>query len=183
MWLELQHQQVNVPLANRDQILAARSVVTTGRYWYDAHAFEKTCISFNNEEPNYDALDDTPVAYISWANEEVFKLNMYYLKEDESYDREPTCYTAVQLYREGFVVAPEGLGWAQEALDAYYPAEARELKQTVMEAWAAAPKNKLLDAAFPETDAGVQLAKLAAVYVHCQSQNDRLLKDLATLEG
>jgi hypothetical protein len=183
LWIELHRQGIKVDDLNKDQILAARCLITTGRFWYDANVFEKTCISFNNEEPSYDALEDAPIAYIAWAVREANLIFEKYESEVPELDREPVCYTGVQLYREGFVLAPESLSWAQEELDKHLAKDCKELKKQVKQAWAAAPKNELLDAAYPETPVGVQLARLAAVRVYYDSKKQQLLKDSAKLPG
>lgn len=183
IWLDLDRQGIAVEDTNKDQILAARSLLTTGRFWYDANVFEKTCITFNNEEPNYDSLEDAPIAYITWTVREANLIYEHYENETLEFDREPECYVAVQLYREGFVLAPEGLQWAQDTFDKYYNKNGKELKNKVKKAWAATPKSELLDVAFPETPVGVQLAKLASVRLHYDNKRDQLLKDTAAVEG
>lgn len=177
LWVELKHMHVSIPDPNREQVMAARSVVTTGRFYFDMHAFEKTCMTFNNEEGNYDALDAAPVAFLSWALTEADMVHRKYHSGDTlTLDREPACYVAVQLFREGFVIPPSNFTWLQDQLDAYLPGDSKskKLQDEVRKAWAAAPRgDTLLNAAFPETPAGVQLARLAAVQVH----NDKRRKD------
>jgi hypothetical protein len=167
VWLELHHMGVDVPVGNRNQIMAGRSLITTGRFWYDATAFEAACIAFNNDEPTFFGIEDAPVAYINWAVYEADRIHKDFENEVLEFDREPIAYTAVQLYREGFVIAPEHLEMAQEELNKALPTEVKALQKLVREGWATAPRGQaLLDAAFPETPAGVQLARLAAVQLH-----------------
>jgi hypothetical protein len=179
VWLELNHLGVTVPVGNRSQLLAGRSLILTGRHFYDALVYEKTCITFNNEEPNYDALDDAPVEFMAATHDEVQRISLTYLDETYDYDREPVEYTAVQLYRAGLVYAPESLQWAQARLDSHYPKETQNLKKEVMEAWAAAPKDKLSDTAYPETPVGVQLAKLAVIQLFVEQKRARLTRQMA----
>jgi hypothetical protein len=167
LWIELNHQKVDVPIGNRSQIMAARSLLTTGRFWYDANAFEATCIAFNNEEPTYMGIEDAPVVYINWAVFEANLIHQEYEKETLEFDREPISYTAVQLYREGFAIAPLTLDMASVELSKLLPKGAKELAATMHKAWADAPRGKaLLDAPYPETTEGVQLARLAAVQIY-----------------
>lgn len=167
LWIELNHQKVDVPIGNRSQIMAARSLLTTGRFWYDANAFEATCIAFNNEEPTYMGAEDAPVVYINWAVFEANLIHQEYEKEILEFDREPISYMAVQLYREGFAIAPPMLEMASLELAKMLPKEAKELATTMHKAWADAPRGKaLLDAPYPETAEGVQLARLAAVQIY-----------------
>jgi len=186
VWLELDRRGVSISTGNREQLMAARNLLTTGRFWYDALVFEKTCIAFNNEEINVDALDDAPIAFIAWAAWEALEILRHNeINEDVSFDREVIAYTGVQLFREGFVIAPVGLGWAQAALDNYLPKyEVKPLQATLREAWAAAPQGqKLYDAAFPETPEGVQLARLATVQSYFDTRTTTYLKDMAQLQA
>jgi len=178
LWLELSHLGVSVPVGNRDQIMAGRAVVTTGRFYYDALAFEKTCVSFSNDMPNYEALDDAPVEFIAWANDEAYKIHLFYTEQNLEYDREPVEYTAAQLKLAGFLVAPSQLHWAQERLDKYYSKDTHALKKEVMTAWAKTPAG-----GFEETPVGVQLARLAAVQAHWTAKSGQLAKDLAKLDS
>lgn len=180
-WIELHNLGVDVPVGNRDQILAGRSLVVTGRMLYDALVFDKTCVSFNNEHAQFDAHDEAPVEYIAWANEESYRIFQHYTGSNYEYDREPVAFTGVQLYRQGFVLAPEQLHWAQAALDKHYSPAPAELKKRVATAWSEISKDDLRDHPYPETQLGVQLAKLAAVQLHFNEKKARLLRDLAEL--
>jgi hypothetical protein len=183
IWLELKHQGIDLPLSNREQLMAARNLLTTGRFWYDATVFEKTCTAFNNEEISPESVEDAPVVFISWAIWEANEIaKKYEILDSAVFDREPVAYMAVQLNRENFVVAPEELHVAQTSLNKYYPKETVKLQNTIHEAWAAAPRdNRLRDAAFPETQEGVQLARLATVQYYMNKQREGYLKDHAQL--
>jgi hypothetical protein len=187
IWLELKHKKVDVPISNREQILAGRSLLTTGRYWYDAHAFERTAIAFNNEEATDAGLEDAPVHFICWAVTEATQIYRHYQgQETLEFDREPEMYIAVQLQREGFIIPPDQIKWVEPYLDGLFSipqqAKRKELKQLVREGWAAAPRGEqLLDSAFPETPAGVQLARLAAVHVYCLNRSKEQARQLAQL--
>lgn len=184
LWLTLDRMRVTVPVGNREQILAARSLITTGRFYYDMHAFEKTGMAFNNEEGNYDSLDAPPVMYLAWAVTEADMIHKKYEGDSLVLDREPREYTAIQLHREGFIVPPSQLDWAQSLLTGHNAndAQAKKLQQEITTGWAAAPRGKtLLDAAYPETPAGVQLARLAVVQIYCDRRRAEREKQLASL--
>lgn len=185
LWIELSKQGIDISEGNRSQIMAARALISTQRFWYDANVFEKTCTAFNNEEIQADALEDAPVAYITWAVWEAEEILKHHeLSHDVEFDREPIEYTGVQLFREGFVIPPPGLSWASAALDKHYPSERKELQSKIRKAWAAAPSSdKLKDAAYPETLEGVQLARLAAVQRYFDARKKSYLKDLAALQA
>lgn len=184
IWLELQHLRVNVPVSNREQILAGRSLLTTGRFWYDMHAFERTCLAFNNEEPTNVGVEDAPVAFICWAIKEADDIHRQFTGgEVLRLDREPLLYTVIQLYREGFILAPSNTSWMQDELNKRHAKDSKDLRQEVKEGWAAAPKDisQLKKAPFPETAAGTQLARLAAVHVHMQERMRERERQLAKL--
>jgi len=185
VWIELGRRSIDVSAGNRSQIMAARNLLTTGRFWYDANVFEKTCIAFNNEEIQTEALEAAPVAYIAWTTWEAEELAKAHPEiEAAEFDREPLCYTAVQLFREGFVVPADNLEWVEEELQKQYPKETKELASTVRKGWAAAPRTKnIRDAAFPETPAGVQLARLATVRHYLNERRVQYTKDLAALRA
>jgi len=179
IWLELEHLGARVPVGNRQQIMAGRSLLTTGRFWYDATAFEVASIAFSNETPTYFGLEDAPIAFINWAVFEANLIHHDFLQSTIEFDREPIGYTAIQLYREGFVIAPPMLEMAQDELTRRLPKEAAKLANTVREAWAVAPRGQALsDAAYPETPAGVQLARLAAVQVYFDTRLNAREKQL-----
>ncbi len=184
LWLEIDHQGVDVPVGNRAQIMAARNLFIAGRFWYDAHAFAATCIAFNNEEPLHFGIEEAPIMYLNWT---VYEANVLTREFEEEaiipeMDREVIAYTAVQLAREGFVIAPEHLAYAEGELGKHLFGDLQQLQKTVREGWAAAPKaEKLLDAAFPETAAGVQLARLATTQVYFEKRRKEREQQLVPL--
>lgn len=184
IWLDLNHDDVDVPVVNREKIMAARALITTGRFWFDAQAFEKTAISFNHELNTHLGVEDAPVMFINWA---VFEAELLQ-KEVEGmtleFDREPIKYTAIQLFREGFVLAPEMLAWAEPDLIKMNSCDAHELAKKVRQIWAAVPPEEdLTGVRFTETDIGVQLARLAMVHVHFNRMLQARKKQLAALRG
>lgn len=185
LWIELGRRNIDVSAGNRSQIMAARNLLTTGRFWYDANVFEKTCIAFNNEEIQTESLEAAPVAYIAWTVWEAEELVKAHPEvEGADFDHEPLSYTVVQLFREGFVIPADNLEWADEELQKQYPKDAKELRSTVREGWAAAPQMKnIRGAAFPETPAGVQLARLATVRHYLDERRAQYSKDLAALRA
>jgi hypothetical protein len=185
IWIEADKAGIDIPVGNRGQLMAARNLVTSARYWYDAHAFAATCIAFNNEEALHMGIESAPVAYINWAVHEAKLIYEIFLRATTvpDLDREPVKYAAVQLNLEGFVFAPPLLAFAQRELNKLCAADCADLRNTVQKGWADAPKGKDLDeAAFPETAAGVQLARLAALQRYFDKREESRLKQLAALQ-
>ncbi len=184
IWLELKHQGIDLPVSNREKLMAARNLVTTGRFWYDASVFEKTCTAFNDEESQFEGVEDVPVMCLDWAVWEAHEIAKHYsILETAEFDRECTSYCSIQLYRENFVIAPEQLTWVQDSLDRHYPKEVTKLQKIVKDGWAAAPRSseKLRNAAFPETPEGVQVAHLAAVQHYFNLRKEQYIKDHSSL--
>jgi hypothetical protein len=184
LWLELSRQGVSVGPGNRSQIMAARNLLNSGNFWYDAQAFEATAIAFNNDSPTYSGAENAPVCYINWAVFEANLIHQEYEQEVLEFDREPISYTAIQLYREGFVIPPPMLEMAAPELCKMLPKDAKTLATTVRVAWADAPKSdKLKTAAYPETPEGVQLLRLAAVQVYFDERLQLREQQLAPLKA
>lgn len=186
LWLELNHMGVDVPLGNRGQIMAARSLFSTGRFWYDAHAYAATCIAFNNEEAVHVSIEDAPVVYMNWAAYEASTIIKDLGDGDTppAFEHEAVAYTAVQLVREGFAIAPKYLDFADHELSRLYPKENSKLRDQVRAGWASAPKTaSLMEAPFPESAPGVQLARLAAVQAYFDMREQRRNKQLLALKA
>jgi len=182
IWLELEHLEVAVPESNRAQIMATRMLLNTDRFWYDANIFASVCATLNDEEISYEGIEDVSVAQLAWGVYEAENLIRGYDPDTIlPFDREPVKYTAIQLYREGFIIAPDELSFAQVELDQLYPLENKEICRKVKEAWAAASQYDVQDATYPETPAGVQFAKLASVKAYIQQQDKKLKAELVRL--
>ena len=86
------------------------------------------------------------------------------------------------MHREGLVLAPKELEFAQDLLDEMNCKEVEEgkdcpampLNATTKKAWAALNKESLATHAFPEDREGVQLARLAAVELYLQEHQARV---------
>jgi len=185
VWLELDYHKVDIPVSNREQIMAGRALLTTGSFWYDAVAFEKACIAFNNEETAHVGMEDAPVHYIAWALDEA----EYILKQNGHaslvLDREPALYTAIQLAEEGFITTPDNLHEYQPLLDKQLRLDdkSKKLQKEITTAWGDAPKDlkDLLSVAYPETAAGVQLMRLAHCRVYVEKRRQARLRQRALL--
>lgn len=170
LWLELDHHGVDVPKGNRQQILAGRSLLTTGRFFFDALVYDRTCAAFSNEDLNFDVMGESTVSYMAWAVDEAKRICDAFEDPPLEWDREVIQYTAIQLKEEGYVLAPEELSFAQGALDALYPKEASELKNEVRQIWSDLDSHDVRDVPYPETAKGVQMARLAATHTYVLSR-------------
>ncbi len=159
VWLELHHKRAEISLGNRQQLMAARNVLSTGRCYYDALVFARTATAFSNEESNFDSFDEMNVAHMAWCIDELAKIE----GSSHEFDREVVQLVAIALFDEGFVLAPEQLQFAQEALDARYPKDTSALKSVVEEYWTSLREHREKEFSLPENAKGVQLARLLAV--------------------
>lgn len=163
VWLELKHEGCDVPIGNRQQLMAARGLLIHGRYFYDGPVFDRTCAAFSNEVLDIDGFDDTLVMHMAWGVDEAKRISALFNDTYVQMDREPVELVALQLVEEGFVLAPEELAFAQDALDRRWGSSASELKNEVRELWADLGSFDLRNVPYPETPKGVQLARLASV--------------------
>ncbi len=165
IWKELKHQGVEVPLGNRQQLMAGRGLLVHGRFFYDGPVFDRTCAAFSNEVLAIDELDETLAMHLAWGVDEGKKLCALFEHELEPFDREVVTTCAAQLWEEGMVLAPDELSFAQQALDKEWHVECCGLKDRVQKAWADLRGHSLREVPYPETPGGVQLARLAAIDV------------------
>lgn len=165
IWLELSHKHASISLGNRQQLMAARSVLSTGRCYYDALVFARTATAFSNEDSNFDSFDEMNVAHMAWCVDELTKIEGH----AHEFDREVVELVAIALFDEGFVLAPEQLQFAQAALDRRYPKDTSALKSVVEEYWLALREHRKKEFSLPENAKGVQLARLLAVDTYVAS--------------
>lgn len=181
IWKELHHQGVDVPVGNRQQLMAGRGVLVHGRFYYDGPVFDRTCAAFSNEVLAIDELDETRVMHLAWGVDEAAKLCALFDADTHPFDREVVTVTAAQLWEEGMVLAPDVLEYAQEALDKEWHKDCCNLKNKVMKAWADLRGHSLRDVPYPETPGGVQVARLAAVELFLDERRGVRDKQLAQL--
>lgn len=183
LWLSLNEMGIAVPTENRVKLQAAATLLAVPSFYWDGFVFEKTALAFDGHEPNPDTLEEATVAQLAWAVVEAEQVIAYYGDPMLRPGDEPRAYSAVVLQREGFVLAPEQLTFAQGALDTMNRGIPVELRDSVAAVWQTIDKSKLVDRTFEESPRDVQLARLAAVEVHVQAKEKQLAEDLAALRG
>ena len=180
IWLTLDRADVDVPLLNRDKILAAFTLLMLPAFWWEVSAFENTVCVFNNVHMNPETLHEASPAQIAWAVYEAELLFMQSdIKEDPEFDHEPVIYTGTTLHRAGFLVAPHLLQFAQETLDKFNGTGAVVTKQAVQEAW---KKIETQDApVLGNTPLDIQLGRLLGVRLYLQERLKVYESDIAKL--
>lgn len=175
LWIEFKE----VPPANRDKLLAAIGVATFPSFFWYARVFGNTALAFSNEAVFAAATPEPSPEAMAWAafeGELIFSIT-----EKESvtptFDAEVAAYVAALLYHAGYVVPPEHLEFAGEALRALLHPAAKKLATEVKEAWSQSPK----PVGSTDSAVGVQLARLAEARSYFSVQSDLLAVALEAL--
>lgn len=163
IWKELHHRGVDVPVGNRQQLMAGRNLLLTGRVFYDALVFDRTSTAFSNDVCDCECFDDAAVAQHAWCVDEIKEILEWANEPFPGFDREPVALIVRSLMVEGFVLTPTALDFVEEELDRAWAGKGRELKQQVNELWADAKGLSVRNIPYPETPSGVQMARLASV--------------------
>ena len=65
--IELERRNIHLPEINAAKLQAAITLLFVPSFFWDAVAYEKTCLAFNNILPNPDALQEASPAQLSWG--------------------------------------------------------------------------------------------------------------------
>lgn len=182
IWEDLDRRGIDLPVANRDKLMAAITLRLVPSFYWDAIVFEKTALAFDDRPINPEALEEASPAQLAWAVIEAETVRKLGQETPLEFQHEPRAYTGVILHRSGFVLAPEELEFAQHALNRERNCVECLLHTDVKARWREMPKNSLANAAYPETPMGVQLANLAAVALHVKHKRELLQAQLMSLE-
>lgn len=179
IWLTLTRQGVEVPDVNRAKLLAALTLYTVPSFYWDGIVFEKTALAFDGVIPNPEVLEEATSAQLAWAVKEAAWVKAYFNDPAVEFQHEPKAYAAVVMHREGLVLAPAALEFAQALLEQMNRGGVD--KTDTEKAWAAIDKKTLATHTFSETPADVQLARLAAIELYVREREVRAKVDLARL--
>ncbi len=180
LWLELERRGLEVPVPNRAKLQAAVALMLVPSFYWDGVVFEKTAMAFDHAVPNPDALEEASAAQLAWAVKEAGDIVAHQGDPPRDFAHEAAAYAAVVLHREGLVVAPGLLAFAQPQLDRLLGAD-EALRDRVRTVWAALDKARLDKHAFAETPVDVQLARLAAVELHVRDREAKATAELSLL--
>lgn len=180
IWRELEHHQIELSEENRVKLQAAITLHLVPSFYWDGIVFENTVHAFDNEIPNPEALEEAPVTAVAWAVKEAAWVRQWLGDPPLEFEHESRAYTAVVLEREGFLVAPNQLAFAQSGLEKRNRNHT-ELVETVQKQWLTLDKSRLDSYTFEETPEGVQLARLAMVKLHVQEREKAAEEDLKAL--
>jgi hypothetical protein len=183
IWLTFERRKIDIPPINRDKILAAHTLTMVPAFWWEVNCFQNTVMAFNNVLSNPEALQEATPGQLAWG---VFEAEMIYsysdFEETPAFDREPMLYTGACLHRAGYVLAPDLLKFAQDALDHFNEGKTRLKKGDVQDAWRKLQGKNLAKRTWKEdSPLDVQLARLASVNLYIEEQAKRYQTDLSQL--
>lgn len=179
LWIELEHQGVIVPSETRDRLMAAITLRLVPAFYWDAVVLANTAVAFDGRPVHVEILEEAPPSALAWAMVEAAWIRRRHGLETLQPEHEPIAYVSVVLDRAGFVLAPEQLSFAQNALDARRPRSG--LLHDVRQRWSGINKGRLADLPLEETPVDVQIARLAAVELHVRSRTTAAEAELARL--
>jgi len=176
IWLELKDHDIVLSDVNRDKLLAVSTLMQYPAFYWDVGVFENTTMAFNNYIVLPEALQEATPAQLSWAVYEA-ELLMQSAGSDPEFDYEPARYAAVVMHRQGMLLAPGLLVFAQEELDKLNRGH-KDLAEEVKKRWEALDKDKLDTEEFKENPIDVQLGLLAAVELYVNERAKRYSEEL-----
>jgi len=181
IWLTLERQEhISLGRLSRNKLQAAITLVVNPAFYWDSLVFQRTAQALNGEPFDPDALQEVAPSDQCWAVYEASIIRGLDLDVPATpdYDDDVQSYTAVCLKRDGFVLPPDQLLYAKDALQQQYPKDAREFATLVANSWAQIKKEDLQERKFPETPLGVQLAYLAGCKLFVEERAQSLAKDI-----
>jgi hypothetical protein len=185
LWLSLERDGFVLHNPERDKIQAAITLLKKPSFYWDNLTFQRTVQALNDQPFSMDVIQETHTAHMAWG---VFEASVIRnLDPDEQtvpdFDEDVQQYAAVCMFREGLVLPPENLKFAEDSLDKLQPKETQStgLKKEVSQAWGHLNKSKLEHTEFAENAVGVQLARLAAAYLYVKDRSDHLASALTRL--
>lgn len=186
LWLTMQQDGIDLSLANRDKLMAAIALITTPQFYWDHLVFENTVHAFSGTVSNPDVIQECHPVDIAWAVYEadiIRGMDPEEEKGEDEFDEDVQQYIAVCLYRTGFVAAPDNLSFVNDNLANLQPAEAKYLRQEVVDAWKDLDKGALHKTEFAESPLGVNLARLAGVYLFVHDHAKAMAQDFLDIRG
>lgn len=180
IWMDLyQKHGIDLSNINRDKIQACITLLTTDYFYHDAAVFENTCMAFCHEWSSPEILHEASPAQMSWGVVEAKFLRKLHNQESLPFDYEPRGYVAIVCYREGLVVAPSYLSFAQEEIAKRF-LNSKELRREVLAQWEVITRTRtpLESLELTETPVHAQLAKLVAIELYVRDRTNEVLKQL-----
>lgn len=186
IWLTLERRDnIELDTIARNKIQAAITLIINPSFYWDSLVFQRIARVINGDHLDPYTLQEIHPAEQCWAVYEAgiirgLDLDLPVMPD---FDEDVQSYTAVCLQRDGFVLPPEQLLYAREALQNLYPKKAREFAATVMKSWSQVKKENLRERKFPEDSLGVQLSYLSGCKLYVEERAEALAKDINSLSA
>jgi hypothetical protein len=173
---------LDVPTLNRVKLMAVSTLVQTPRFYADANVFEKTCVAFNDVVPIPEAINEATPAQMAWG---VLEATLVTQSEgiDPDFDYEPRKYAGVSMARDGLLLAPGLLVFAQEELNSQLRSPVEDTMRAIHNTWERISKDTedLRDYEYGDNPVDVQLAKLASIELYVHDRAARYRTELSEL--
>ncbi len=159
-------------------------------FLWEVNAFENSAACCAGVPMLVDVVQELHPVHLAWAVTELLPFARMWHSEiqpddtpEDLFDHEPRAYTALMLFKEGFVLAPPALSWAQASLDAW--TRDPELRMRVERRWKQLVELKndsqLAELELGDTDEDVQIARLVGCHVHVRERQRAYARELAEL--
>jgi hypothetical protein len=146
--------QLDVPLLNRDKLMAALTLQVNPQFYWDIRVFGQSCLAFNDQAPHTELVPQPVPEHLAAA---IFEAQLLFQLDTETtpeFDDEVAAYVAACLAHEGLVYAPPLMGFAEEHLERILSPVGRKLGVEMKKI--AGEEHPKVD---PESALGVQLAR------------------------
>ena len=110
-----------MPLVNREKIMAIKGILASDGFWKDWGVFEKTTLALNNIPPRFDILEHVYPSQMAYAVRVASDLIRFpgatKAGKERIFSSEVKSYIAGRAFLEGVVYLPDPLTFAQAKLD------------------------------------------------------------------
>lgn len=182
--------RLQLPELHWEKLLCLCTATQQATFLWEVNAFENTAACCAGVPMLVDVVQELRVIELCWAVTEMLPFLRMWHSEiqidqtgDDLFDHEPRDYTALMLYKEGFVLAPKVLSWAQGALDSM--TRDPDLRTRVERRWDELLRLKndeeLLALDLRDTDEDVQIARLIGCHTHVRQRQHAYMQELAEL--
>ena len=178
IWIELEDREhLNIPLINRDKLLAAMTLIEVPAFYWEVNTFQNTVMALNDVQSNPERIQEATGAQIAWAVFEAETILHEHQMWEPEFDYEPRMYAAVCLQREGLIMAPEILNFCQPELTRLTKDGAEVSIDVLKVAWSSKPKHDL-----GETPIDIQLTHLSKIQAYLDARGSAYLDALKSFQ-
>jgi len=184
LWLAMEKDNIDLSIVCRDKLQAALALNINPQYYWDSIVFENTVQAFEGNISDWETIQEChPVEMARTVYEaEIIRGMDPEGKGDAEYDEDVQQYTAVCLDRAGYVVAPKQLQYADKNLEKLLPSTAQSLRTKMKKKWDKLNKENLETEVFEESPLGINLSRLAGIYLAVEDHAKSIGQDFLTFK-